>query len=119
MGLLAPKRGEVYLVAFDSSVGSGINKTRPAVIVQNDIYNQHGAVTIVAAITSFRMSSKRFVTKVYVEAPEGGLDNDSIIVLNQLRTVDKQRLQKKIGALSPETVEKVDNALRVSRGLVR
>lgn len=112
-----PKRGEVYLVRFDPTVGAEIKKTRPAVIVQNDTANTYSNLTIVAAITSFR-SSKSYPTKVKVLAPEGGLDTDSIVLLNQLRTIDKERITKKLGTLNGDTIEKIDKALRISLGFM-
>src|SRR4029077_3810886 len=89
---LTPKRGEIHLVSFDPALGAEIQKTRPALILQNDIGNQHSPVTIVAAITS--NVGRQGPTGVLVAAPEGGLTVDSIVLLNQIRTVDKRRFVK-------------------------
>ncbi len=113
-----PKRGEVYLVNFDPSVGAEIKKTRPALIIQNDIANRYSPVTIVAAITS-KFEEPLYPTEVLVRAGEGGLTVDSAVLLNQIRTIDKRRLIKRLGTLKPETMEKVDRALKISLGLVK
>ena len=113
---LIPKRGEVYLVAFDPALGAEIQKTRPALILQNDIGNQHSPVTIVAALTSNVL--RRGPTSVLVNAPEGGLTVDSVILLNQVRTIDKSRLVKRLGVLRAATVEQVDQAILISLALI-
>ena len=110
------RRGDVYLTNFDPAIGSEMKKTRPALVLQNDIANEHSPVTIVAAMASFR-GNKFYPTKVNVAAPEGGLDTDSVVLLNQLRTVDKGRLLRKLGALDTSTMRKVDLALRISLDL--
>ena len=115
--ILEPKRGEVYVVDFDPAVGAEIKKTRPAVVLQNNVANKYGVVTIVAAITSFR-GDRFYPTKIKVVEGEAGLDKDSAVMLNQLRTVDKTRLGKKLGMLDADTMGKVDLALQISLGLV-
>ena len=112
-----PKRGEVYLVNFDPTIGAEIKKTRPALILQNNIANRHSPVTIVAAITS-QLSKPLYPTEVLIVPPEGGLQKESAVLLNQIRTVDKQRLVKRLGALNPGTMSKVDGALQISLGIV-
>lgn len=114
---ITPKRGEVYVVSFDPTIGSEIKKTRPALILQNDIANRHSAVTIVAALSS-QFDEPAYPTEVHVEPPEGGLKKQSVVLLNQVRTIDKQRLVVKLGTLKPETMGRVDRALKVSLGLV-
>lgn len=113
-----PKRGEVYLVNFDPTIGAEIKKTRPALILQNDIANRYSPVTIVAAITS-QFEEPLYPTEVRVEADEGGLKIESVILLNQIRTIDKQRLIKRLGKLTPEKIIKVDQALTISLGLIK
>ena len=113
-----PKRGEVFIVNFDPTIGSEIKNTRPALVLQNDIGNKYSSVTIVAAITSHNSGEKLYPTEVFIEAAEGGLDNDSAILLNQIRTVDKQRLVQKLGSASTTTMSKVHTALEVSLGMV-
>jgi len=114
---LTPQRGDVFLMNFDPTLGSEIQKTRPALILQNDIANQHSPVTIVAAITSFN-GGKLYPTEVRIPALTGGLERDSIVLLNQLRTVDRERLIRKLGTLDEEHMETVNAALLISLGLV-
>ena len=113
---MTPKRGEIYLVSFDPALGAEIQKTRPALILQNDIGNRHSPVTIVAAITS--NVQRQGPTSVLVKAPEGGLDVDSIVLLNQIRTVDKRRLVKRLGVLRGTTLKQVDQAIMISLALI-
>ncbi len=112
-----PKRGEVYLVCFDPTVGAEIRKTRPALIIQNDIGNSHSRLTIVAAISS-QFDNTLYPTEVLVQPPEGGLREPSVVMLNQIRSVDKQRLVTKLGRLTPERMTLIDHALHISIGLV-
>lgn len=114
---LTPKRGEVYLENFDPTLGAEIRKTRPALIVQNDIANQHSPITIVAAITS-QFEEPLYPTEVLVKASEGGLSKDSVVLLNQVRSIDKQRLIKRLGSLPIDTMQGVDQALQLSLGLL-
>src|SRR5437870_10851335 len=112
-----PLRGEVYLVAFDPTLGAEIRKTRPALILQNDIANRSSPITIVAAITT-KFDQELYPTEVLVRAPEGGLDTDSVILLNQIRSVDRRRLTRRIGRLTSERMRLVDRALMISFGLI-
>ena len=112
-----PKRGEVYLVSFDPTLGAEIQKTRPALILQNDISNRYSPITIVAALTS-QFKNPAFPTDVLITPPEGGLKTQSAALLNQIRSIDKRRLIKLLGALSPETMSRVNDALRISLGFV-
>ena len=112
-----PRRGDVFLVNFDSTVGAEIQKMRPALIIQNDVGNRTSPVTIVAAITS-TMRGGAYPTNVFVRAPEGGLRTDSLVLANQIRTVDRKRLVKKLGSLKPATMELVNRAVEISVGLV-
>lgn len=112
-----PLRGEVYLVSFDPTLGAEIRKRRPALILQNDIANRASPITIVAAITS-RFDEELYPTEVPIRAREGGLSTDSVVLLNQIRSIDKQRLVRRIGKLTPGTMSQVDRALALSLGLV-
>lgn len=112
-----PKRGEVYMVNFDPATGSEMKKTRPALILQNNVANEYSPVTIVAAITSFKKSIS-YPTEVVVLSPEGGLIADSVVLLNQIRTIDKQRLIERKGNLKEETMDKINGALEISLGLI-
>src|SRR5687767_11699868 len=98
--LVRPTRGEIYLVNFDPTIGAEIQKTRPALIVQNDIANRHSPITIIAAITS-QFEEPLYPTEVLIRSPEGGLTVDSVVLLNQVRSVDKRRLMRRLGALTP------------------
>ena len=110
-----PKRGEIYLVNFDPATGAEIRKTRPALILQNDIANRYSPITIVAAITSFSSGDgKTYPTEVFIGVSDGGLDNDSVALLNQIRTIDKGRLGKKLGVLKDKTMAQVDKAIQIS-----
>lgn len=110
-----PRRGSVYLVNLDPTFGKEIKKTRPAVVIQNDIGNKNSPLTIVAPITS----AKKYPHPVYVNVAEseGGLDKNSVVLLDQIRAIDKRRLAKHLGDLTGETMEKVDKALIVSLNL--
>ena len=112
----SPRRGDIYIVRFDPTQGSEISKTRPALILQNDIGNQFSPITIVAGITS-KIDGRRYPVQVFIKAPEGGLDSNSIIQLDQIRTVDKQRLVQRLGTVQPETMLKVEQAIMISLGI--
>lgn len=113
-----PRRGEVWLVSFDPTIGSEIRKTRPAVVLQNDIGNRWSPITIVAAVSSQFEEPVRPV-EVMIRAPEGGLSADSVALLNQIRSVDKQRLVRRLGKLREDTMQRIERALGVSLGLVK
>jgi mRNA interferase MazF len=115
--VISPKRGEVYLVNFDPTIGAEIRKTRPALVVQNDIANRHSPVTIVCAITS-QYDEPVYPTETLLSPPEGGMKLQSVVLANQIRSVDRQRLVKRLGSVRPETMQKVDRALRLSLGLI-
>src|SRR5919204_2167154 len=102
----ALRRGEVYLVTFDPTVGSEIQRTRPALIIQNDIGNRHSPITIVAAITS-QFEEPLYPTEVLIQPSEGGLTIPSVTLLNQLRSVDKRRLVRRLGRVSAGTMARV------------
>lgn len=108
----------MYLVNFDPTIGAEIKKTRPALIVQNDIANRYSPITIVAAITS-RFEAPLYPTEVLIRAPEGGLGTDSAVLVNQIRSIDKRRLVKRVGDLRPETMRRVERAILISFGLVK
>ena len=111
-----PRRGDVFLVSFDPTVGSEIRKTRPALVVQNDVANRHSPITIVATITS-RFDDRLYPTEVAVQPGEGGLTVPSVVLLNQIRSVDGRRLVRRLGRLQSGTMERVDRALLISLGL--
>lgn len=113
----SPRRGEIYLVDFDPARGHEIKKARPALIIQNDVGNQYSSTTIVAAITS-RISDRPYPVEVLLEAEHTGLKVRSTVRLDQIRTVDKERLRRCLGSVDGATIRLVDQAIQVSLGLV-
>ncbi len=109
-----PRRGDVCLVNFDPTLGAEIKKTRPALILQNDVANEHSPITIAAAITS---TPRLTPTRVPVVAGESGLRVDSVVALNQIRSVDHRQLVRHLGSVDSKTTALVDDALRISLGL--
>jgi len=105
-------------VDLSPSKGSEQSGIRPVLIIQNDIGNKYSPTVIVAAITSKEVK-ELYPIVIKVEKNEGGLDKDSFILLNQIRTIDKKRLLKKIGKLKKSTMVKVDIALKFSLGLIK
>lgn len=110
-----PKRGEVWLVNWNPARGSEQAGRRPALVIQNDVGNEKASTTIVAAISS---SLKIFPMNVKIEPPEGGLDSPSIVKTSQILTVDKKRLERRIGQLSKEKMEEVNEAIKLSLDLI-
>ncbi|MGB7067919.1 MAG: type II toxin-antitoxin system PemK/MazF family toxin [Pyrinomonadaceae bacterium] len=117
MGRLNLKRGEVYLVNFDPTVGREIQKTRPAIVLQNDISNRHSDITIVAAISS-KFGPKLYPTEVLIKTGEAGMKVESVILLNQIRSIDHLRIIKRLGNVAKETLKSVDRGIAISMGLV-
>jgi mRNA interferase MazF len=114
-----PKRGEIYLVSFDPTIGHEIKKTRPAVVIQNDVSNEYSPVTIVAAISS-HFADPPHPREVPIR-PGGntGLEHPSAVILNQIRSIDRRRLGRRMGTLDAATMSRVDGALKISLGLVK
>ena len=106
-----PRRGEIWMVNFSTGRGSEQEGTRPALVIQNDVGNRYAATTIVAAITS---TIKIYPVTVPLKKGEGGLSRSSMVNLAQLLTVDRARLQRRVGMLSEERLALVDDAIRVS-----
>ncbi|HHV76446.1 MAG TPA: type II toxin-antitoxin system PemK/MazF family toxin [Syntrophothermus lipocalidus] len=111
------KRGEVYFAQLNPVVGSEQGGIRPVLVVQNDIGNQYSPTTIVLAITS-QINKAKLPTHVELRAAKYGLDKDSVILGEQIRTIDKTRLKQRIAFLDEETMAKVNHALEISLGLV-
>ncbi len=112
----SPKRGEIYYVDLEPVKGSEQGGTRPAVVIQNDLSNRFSPVIIVSAISS-RPTQRPHATDVWVEPEQTGLTRRSRIMLNQIRTIDKSRLQRYVGRLTDTQVVQVDDAIRISLGL--
>ena len=116
MGGCVLRRGEIYKAALDPVLGSEQGGTRPVLIVQNDVGNHYSPTVIVLALTS-RMSKARLPTHVEVASPISGLARDSVVLAEQVRTLDKQRLLERLGALPEAVMAQVDRALRLSLGI--
>lgn len=109
-------RGEVFYADLSPVVGSEQGGVRPVLIVQNDVGNRHSPTVIAAAITS-RQDKARLPTHIGIKAERCGLQKDSIVLLEQLRTLDKRRLRERAGCITAEDQTRVDQALGVSIGL--
>ena len=110
------KRGDIYYADLSPVVGSEQGGMRPVLIVQNDVGNRYSPTVIAAAITS-RMDKARLPTHIGVSASEAGLTRNSVVLLEQMRTLDKQRLREKMGHLDDAYMTAIDNAISVSLGL--
>lgn len=110
------KRGDIYYADLSPVIGSEQGGLRPVLIVQNDIGNKYSPTVIAAAITS-KMSKAKLPTHIDVIGEDAGLAKDSIILLEQIRTIDKKRLKEKMGHLDDATMTSVNSAIEVSFGL--
>ena len=110
------KRGDIYYADLSPVVGSEQGGMRPVLIVQNDTGNKHSPTVIAAAITS-QVGKARLPTHIELEGRSYGLTRDSVVLLEQIRTIDKQRLKERMGKLDDRLMNKVDSALAVSFGL--
>ena len=108
------RRGEIYIADLNPHIGSEQGGVRPVLIVQNDVGNRYSPTVIAAAITS-QMNKAKLPTHVEL-SPVSGLQKNSVLLLEQLRTIDKTRLQSKVGEVSADTMQKVNNALMISLG---
>jgi len=113
---LIVKRGDIFYADLSPVVGSEQGGIRPVLIVQNDIGNKYSPTVIAAAITS-QINKAKLPTHIEISAQEYGLQKDSVILLEQIRTIDKRRLREKAGHLDDELMEKVNEALSISFGL--
>ncbi|ASA97360.1 MULTISPECIES: type II toxin-antitoxin system endoribonuclease NdoA [Anoxybacillus] len=111
------KRGDVYFADLSPVVGSEQGGVRPVLVIQNDIGNRFSPTVIVAAITA-QIQKAKLPTHVEIDARRYGFERDSVILLEQIRTIDKQRLTDKITHLDDEMMDKVDEALQISLGLI-
>ena len=115
--MIVVKRGDVYYADLSPVVGSEQGGTRPVLIIQNDIGNRFSPTVIVAAITA-QIQKAKLPTHVEIDAKKYGFERDAVIFLEQIRTIDKQRLTDKITHLDEQMMRKVDNALQISTGLI-
>ena len=110
------RRGDVFYADLSPVVGSEQGGVRPVLVLQNDIGNRYSPTTIVSAITS-QIAKARLPTHVELPARVSGLDRDSVILLEQIRTIDKRRLRQRVTHLGDDIMEKVNEALAISVGL--
>jgi mRNA interferase MazF len=111
------KRGDIFYGDLSPVIGSEQGGVRPVLVIQNDIGNKYSPTVIVAAITS-QINKAKLPTHVELAAESYGITKDSVILLEQIRTIDKKRLKEKIGHLSDELMKQVDVALQISFGLI-
>ncbi len=111
------KRGNIFYADLSPVIGSEQGGIRPVLVVQNDVGNCYSPTVIVAAITS-QIEKAKLPTHIEISSGEYHLEKDSVILLEQIRTIDKQRLKKKITQLDERIMRKVDEALRISLGLI-
>ncbi len=110
------KRGDIYYADLSPVVGSEQGGVRPVLIVQNNIGNKYSPTVIAAAITS-QINKAKMPTHIEIEAKQYGLTKDSVILMEQIRTIDKKRLKEKMGTLDMKSITQVNEALAVSFGL--
>ena len=110
------KRGEIYYADLSPVVGSEQGGIRPVLILQNDIGNRYSPTIIVAAITS-KTDKAKLPTHIALQGERHGLQKDSVILLEQIRTIDKSRIKEKIGELPPNVMSQIEQALLISLGL--
>ena len=112
---MSVKRGEIYYADLSPVVGSEQGGVRPVLIVQNDVGNRHSPTVIAAAITSQKEKAK---LPTHIELSASGLAKDSVVLLEQIRTIDKKRLKERMGELETGDMSRVNNALSISFGLL-
>ena len=110
------KRGDLYYADLSPVVGSEQGGVRPVLVVQNDVGNKYSPTVIAAAVTS-KLSKAKLPTHIELSSQSYGLARDSVVLLEQIRTIDKRRLKEKIGELPIHTMTAVDNALLISLGV--
>lgn len=110
------KRGDILLVNFEPVRGSEQGRIRPAIVIQNNILNKFSPLTIVAPITS-KVYDKEYPTNVFIKKEESALGNNSTILLNQIRTIDKRRIIKRLGSLDIFLMNKLDLAIKICLAL--
>lgn len=111
------KKGDIFIANLEPVKGSEQGGIRPVLIIQNDISNKHSPVTIVASLTSKKFI-KEFPTNVFLSKEDSKLEKESTVLLNQIRTIDKTRLIRKINSLDIQLMKEVDLAIKISLGLI-
>ena len=110
------RRGDIFFFFFNPVIGSEQGGTRPVLVVQNDIGNKYSPTIIITAITS-QINKAKLPTHIEIKAGNYGLVKDSVVLLEQLRTIDKKRLKEKIGRCDENLMEQIDKLLQVSLGI--
>lgn len=110
------KRGDIFYADLSPVIGSEQGGVRPVLVVQNDIGNKYSPTIIIAAITS-QINKAKLPTHIEINAPDYGLPKDSVVLLEQIRTIDKKRLREKIGHFDEDMMFSVDECLKISIGL--
>jgi mRNA interferase MazF len=116
MTTMVVKRGDIFYADLSPVIGSEQGGIRPVIIMQNDIGNRYSPTVIVAAITS-QINKAKLPTHVEISSEDYGLNRDSVVLLEQIRTLDKRRLKEKIGHMTESDMEKVNGALLISLSL--
>ena len=111
------KRGELYFADLSPVVGSEQGGIRPVLVIQNDIGNKYSPTVIAAAITS-KLNKAKLPTHIELSSKEYGLEKDSVVLLEQIRTIDKVRLKEKIGELTDFKMSQVNKAMMISLGVI-
>ncbi|MFZ7119453.1 MAG: type II toxin-antitoxin system PemK/MazF family toxin [Eubacteriaceae bacterium] len=111
------KRGDVYYADLSPVIGSEQGGIRPVLVLQNNVGNKYSPTIIVSAITS-QINKSKLPTHIEINAAEFGLSKDSVVLLEQIRTIDKKRLREKIGHLNDDVMDQVNEALQISFGMV-
>lgn len=111
------RRGELYYADLSPVVGSEQGGVRPVLVVQNDVGNKYSPTVIAAAVTS-KINKARLPTHIELSASVYGLVKDSVVLLEQIRTIDKRRLKERIGLLPPHMMDRVNDALLISLGFM-
>ncbi len=115
--MMIVKRGDIFYADLSPVVGSEQGGIRPVLVIQNNIGNKYSPTVIIAAITS-QINKAKLPTHVEINATEYGLPKDSVVLLEQIRTIDKKRLRERIGKFSDEMMESINESLQISLGLV-
>lgn len=110
-------KGDVVSVDLEPIIGSETGKIRPCLIVQNNINNEHSPTTIIVVITGRGRFKKKYPTHVWIDKGEGGLTKDSVIQCEQIRTIDKRRITKKLGSVNNDCLQKVEEAIKITLAL--
>ncbi len=113
---MALKRGEIFFAELNPVQGSEQGGIRPVLVVQNDVGNSHSPTTIVLPITS-RLNKAKLPTHVRLSKGESGLARDSVVLAEQIRTIDKRRLQQKVAVLDEKSMRRVNQAMEISMGI--